>query len=320
MSELASLLNAADRDELTALLAERVTFDRVLAPLTWWQVGGPADAYADVHSETELGQVLTFCRRRSMPYFVLGNGSNILVGDGGIRGLVLRLGGEFTSIDITTSDTTVTVNAGGAASLALLTGQAASRGAVGIDGLAGVPATVGGAVRMNAGTEREIGEFTREVFVQSLGHPEPASVFVEYHYRRSSLAADAIVSRVSMSFEAGDPAEVRSSLQTRLVRRKATQPVGQPNAGSCFRNPPGDRAGRLIEAVGAKGWRVGGAEVSTLHANFIVNTGGATAQDVSTLLARVRNAVLEASGIALELEVHFVGAFTASDATEVAAV
>jgi UDP-N-acetylmuramate dehydrogenase len=139
-------------------------------------------------------------------------------------------------------------------------------------------------------------------------------VSLQYLYRRSSLAPDAIVARIQLQFPLGEPGAVRAELQDRLVRRKATQPVAQPNAGSCFRNPPGDRAGRLIEAVGAKGWRVGGAEVSTLHANFIINTGGATAEDVAILLAKVRAAVLEQFGIGLELEVHFVGVFSAAQA------
>ena len=132
---------------------------------------------------------------------------------------------------------------------------------------------------------------------------------VQYFYRHTTLAHDAIVADVTLRFKAGDPALVREEMQARLVRRKRTQPLQLPNAGSCFRNPEGDKAGRLIEAIGAKGWREGGAEVSPLHANFIVNHGDATAADVATLLARVRRAVAERFGIELQLEVHFVGVF-----------
>ena len=114
---------------------------------------------------------------------------------------------------------------------------------------------------------------------------------------------------MTLDFERGEPAAVREELQQRLVRRKRTQPLQLPNAGSCFRNPPGDKAGRLIEAAGAKGWREGDAEVSELHANFIVNHGAATASDVARLLARVRREVAERFGVELELEVHFVGVF-----------
>jgi UDP-N-acetylmuramate dehydrogenase len=166
-------------------------------------------------------------------------------------------------------------------------------------------------VRMNAGTDREIGEFVREVRVQTAPKPQPAPVWVGFSYRQTTLPRDAIVADVTLAFECGDPAAVRARTQDRLVRRKATQPVAVPNAGSCFRNPPGDRAGRLIEAAGAKGWRAGGAEVSSLHANFIVNVGGAKALDVSSLLARVHRAVDEEFGIDLHLEVHLVGEFVA---------
>jgi UDP-N-acetylmuramate dehydrogenase len=183
-------------------------------------------------------------------------------------------------------------------------------GADGVDGLAGIPATVGGAIRMNAGTDREIGEFAREVIVQTPARPDPHAIPVGWQYRRTSIPLDAIVARTTLRFPSGDPAAIRARLQARLVRRKATQPVAIPNAGSCFRNPEGDRAGRLIEAAGAKGWREGGAEVSSVHANFIVNAGGASACDVATLLTRVRSAVEEQFGIALQLEVHLVGEFT----------
>jgi UDP-N-acetylmuramate dehydrogenase len=136
-------------------------------------------------------------------------------------------------------------------------------------------------------------------------------MWVGFAYRHTTLPRDAMVADVTLAFERGDPAAVRARTQDRLVRRKATQPVALPNAGSCFRNPPDDRAGRLIEAAGAKGWRVGGAEVSPLHANFIVNVADATALDVSTLLARVHRAVDDAFGVDLHLEVHLVGEFVA---------
>lgn len=310
MSEIQSILTAGDTAELGAVFGERARFNQPLGPATWWKIGGPADAYIEVESAAELEVLLGFCRRRRLSWFVLGNGSNILVGDGGMRGIVIRLTGAFAEADVRSEDGAVVVQAGGAASLALVTGQAASRGALGVDGLAGVPATIGGAVRMNAGTEREIGEFVQEVTVQTLSRPQPHAAHVQYLYRRSTLAPDAIVTGVRLHFAGGDPAEVRTALQQRLVRRKATQPVGLPNAGSCFRNPPNDRAGRLIEAAGAKGWREGDAEVSQLHANFIVNHGAARAEDVAALLARVRAAVLEQFGVELELEVHFVGVFT----------
>ena len=305
-----SLLTPRDREDLVAIAGERVRFDEPLAAHTWWKIGGPADAFVQLETADQLAATLHFCRRRRMPWFVLGNGSNLLVGDGGIRGLVLRLGGEFAAIAFHDQDhETVIVEAGASASMASLTAQAASRGAIGIGSLAGIPGTVGGALRMNAGTDRETGEFVRSVWVQTPSRPEPHAVALRYFYRRSSLERDAIVSRVTFAFARGSPGDVRAEMRKRLVRRKASQPIQLPNAGSCFRNPPGDYAARLIEAIGAKGWRVGGAEISPLHANFIVNIGGASASDVATLLARVRRAVLERFGVELELEVHLVGVF-----------
>ena len=307
-----TVLADGDRTELSARFADRVAFDAPLAPFTSWKVGGPADALVDAQTTGDVAFVLRLCLRRGLRWFVLGSGSNLLVGDGGIRGIVLRLGGEYAVLRFEEEESArVVVRAGAAASLALLTARAASRGARGIGSLAGVPGSVGGSLRMNAGTDREIGDFVREVWVQTPSRPQPHAVSPQYYYRRTTLARDAIVSHVMLAFERGTPPEVRAEMQERLVRRKTTQPLQWPNAGSCFRNPPDDKAGRLIEAVGAKGWRVGGAEVSPLHANFIVNLGGATAADITTLLARVRRAVHDRFAVDLELEVHLVGEFTA---------
>ncbi|GAC1659539.1 MAG: UDP-N-acetylmuramate dehydrogenase [Candidatus Elarobacter sp.] len=304
------LLDQGDRVALRDRFGERAHFDEALAPFTWWHIGGPADALLDVATADELAFVLRRVLKRRLPMFVLGSGSNLLVGDGGIRGLVLRLDGDFARLDVRSEDGAVIAQAGGSASLAALCSKVATLGGIGVDGLAGIPATVGGSIRMNAGTDREIGEFAREVVVQTPARPEPHAIDVGWRYRRTTIPRDAIVASTTLRFEQGDPGAVRERLQSRLVRRKATQPVAIPNSGSCFRNPEGDHAGRLIEAVGAKGWREGGAEVSTLHANFIVNTGGASARDVATLLARVRRAVEERFGVDLHLEVHLVGEFT----------
>ena len=307
-----SVLEPRDRDELRAYFADRVRFDEPLAPYTWWKIGGPADAYVSLETSDDVAFVMRLCLRRRLPWFVLGNGSNVLVGDGGMRGLVVRLGGDFGAIDFADGDVSkVVVTAGASASLPQLVAQAASRGAIGIDCLAGVPGTVGGSLFMNAGTDREIGEFVRDVHVHTLNKPDAHPVSVQYYYRHTTLERDAIVSRVVLAFDRGEVAQVRERLQDRLIRRKATQPLQWPSAGSCFRNPAGDKAGRLIEAVGAKGWRARGAEVSEVHANFIVNTGGASALDVTTLLARVRRAIGDKFGVDLQLEVHLVGEFVA---------
>ncbi|HEY0797817.1 MAG TPA: UDP-N-acetylmuramate dehydrogenase [Candidatus Baltobacteraceae bacterium] len=306
---LQSLVGEHEATGLREIFGERVAFNAPLAPFTSWKIGGPADALADVQTTDELAAMLQLAHKRHLPWFVLGSGSNLLVGDGGIRGIVVRLGGAFSTISVTDEAAHVRVEAGASASMALVTAQAASQGAVGIGSLAGIPGSLGGALRMNAGTDREIGEFVRGVWVQTPTKPQPHEVTPQYFYRHTTLAKDAVVARVTLRFERGDPQAVRAEMQERLVRRKRTQPLQFPNAGSCFRNPPGDKAGRLIEAAGAKGWREGGAEVSELHANFIVNRDTASASDVATLLARIRRVVAERFGVELDLEVHFVGVF-----------
>jgi UDP-N-acetylmuramate dehydrogenase len=312
----ASVLTAADREMLQTICDAGVAFDEPLAPYTSWKIGGPADAWIVVENERQLAELMRFCARRHVPWFVLGSGSNLLVGDGGIRGLVLRLSGEFANIVVTHDDALVVVHAGASAGMAPLTAKAASAGAIGIGSLSGIPGSVGGSLRMNAGTDREMGDFVREVWVQSVSKPDPHPVSVQYYYRHTTLASDAVVARVALAFEKGDPARVRQEMRDRLVRRKKTQPIALPNAGSCFRNPEGDKAARLIEAAGAKGWREGGAEVSPLHANFINNVGNASACDVAMLLARVRRAVNDRFGVELQLEVHLVGVFSASGQTK----
>ncbi len=306
---LHSLLDERDRAALTEIFGTRARFDEPLAPYTSWRIGGPADAFLSVESESELASLMRWCFKRSLPWFVLGSGSNVLVGDGGMRGIVLRLGGQFAEIDVRVENGAVLADAGASAGMAALTAKAASAGARSIGSLAGIPGTVGGSLRMNAGTDREIGDFVHEVWVQSPSKPDPHAVSLQYYYRHTTLARDAVVSRVTLAFERGDPAVVRAEMQERLVRRKRTQPIALPNAGSCFRNPDGDKAARLVESIGAKGWREGDAEVSPLHANFINNLGGASAKDVATLLARVRRGVAERCGVELQLEVHLIGVF-----------
>lgn len=306
---LQSLLRGADREALRELFADRVRFDEPLAPYTSWKIGGPADAFVTAQSEAELAGLMRLCLRRRLPWWIVGAGSNVLVGDGGVRGIVIRLAGDFAAVEVRPENDDVIVEAGASAGMALVTAKAASAGAAGIGSLAGIPGTIGGSLRMNAGTDREIGDFVRHVWVQSPSRPEPHPVSVRYLYRHSTLERDVIVSRVTLAFPRADSRDVREEMQVRLVRRKATQPIALPNAGSCFRNPDGGKAARLIESVGAKGWREGGAEVSPLHANFINNVGGATARDVATLLARIRRAVLERCGVELQLEVHLVGVF-----------
>src|SRR5580692_10088052 len=187
MNASVTLLADDDRAALTQRFDERVRFDAPLAPATWWKIGGPADATIAANTTPDVAFVLQWCFRHKLPCFVLGAGSNLLVGDGGMRGIVVQLGGDYDALDVRVEGDDVVVRAGASASLPQLVAQAASLGADGVDGLAGIPATVGGALFMNAGTDREIGEFVREVRVQTAAAPEPAPTWVGFSYRHTTV-------------------------------------------------------------------------------------------------------------------------------------
>ncbi len=275
-------------------------FDEPLAPRTSMRVGGPAAALLNIDDADSLLELLDFCRSQRVVWTILGLGSNLLVRDEGFNGIVIRLGGSFTAISVTGT----MLHAGGAAPIAALCREAAQHGLRGAEPLVGVPGTVGGAIRMNAGTNVEIGDLVRRVEVASAGDEVRTMTLPEFSYRASSLARDAVVCAADLQLQQGDPLAVRAELRRRIQQRNASQPLELPNSGSIFRNPAGDHAARLIESAGCKGWRCGGAEVSRKHANFIVNRGGATCADVLALIDRVRAAVRQSSGVELETEVH----------------
>lgn len=295
-----------------ALEAAGCTVERgaPLARLGWWRLGGPAGAFAVVESPAQLGVAL-----EAGPVFVLGNGSNLLVSDRGVPGLVVRLGGGFRGTEITGPPGDRVAEVGGGLPNAVLLQRLGRLGLGGLGALAGVPGTVGGAIRMNAGTALgEIGPRVRWVDLRLPGGAAarlPGSA-LGFAYRHAALPAGAIVVGAGLSVD-DDPAAVAAeaaAITHHLARRRATQPLDQPSCGSVFKNPPGDHAGRLIESVGLKGHRIGAAQVSPLHANFIVNTGGATAADVLALIRLARDRVYAASGLVLTPEVHAAGDFS----------
>ena len=249
-----------------------------------------------------------FCRSHGLPLFVLGGGFNTLVRDGGLRGVVARLAG-LRDVEL---DARGRVRAEACASHAQLTRFCAERGRAGLEFGVGIPGTIGGWVAMNAGTrEREVKDViaTVELFDPNEGLVrELARGELRFGYRSAELPPGGVVLAASFETTADDPDAIRERQKKGLAQRRATQPVDQPSCGSVFVNPPGDFAGRLIEAAGLKGAREGGAEISTLHGNFIVNTGGARARDVLRLIERAREAVRAQFGIALETEVKIVGA------------
>jgi UDP-N-acetylmuramate dehydrogenase len=291
----------------TALRSLHLPFeeDAPLARRTWWRVGGPADALVTVSTAGQLAAVQRLARDHGCPLMVLGNGSNVLIADSGVRGIVLRLVDELSQS--TAEDDLLKV--GGGLRLPVLLARAEKQGWPGLEALAGIPGTVGGAIRMNAGTSLgEIGDLLESVEVVlpdgSIQTLSPADLHLGY--RTCVLPPGAIVSSATLRLR-GDAAASNELIRTFLERRKATQPLDMPSCGSTFRNPPGDAAGRLIEASGLKGLRIGGAVVSEKHANFLLNTGEATAEDLRALVERVRQLVAERQGVRLHPEVLLAG-------------
>jgi UDP-N-acetylmuramate dehydrogenase len=279
--------------------------DQPLAPHTSLRIGGPADFFLRVVSEKELVDAIQVAREKELPVFVLGGGTNLLVSDRGIRGVVLQNAWRESSVD----GDIVTASSG--TELAHVAAVAARSGIEGLEWMATVPGTVGGAVHGNAGA---FGSETADALVDALlvdmnGDTWTAKVDeLAYSYRTSSLQGTPIVCvRARFRGTVGDRANAVRRIKEMANERIKKQPLAQPNTGSIFRNPPGDFAGRLIEAAGLKGRVVGGAMVSEKHANFIVNMNGATANDVRALMTLVQQEVAQRFNVKLVPEVELVG-------------
>lgn len=278
-----------------------------LARHTSFGIGGPADLLAIPLSPDALSRAITIAAKVGVEPVFLGNGTNMIVRDGGVRGLVIRMAGGLGEIAV--DDTRARAEAG--ASLAAVCFQCAQRGLSGLEFAAGIPGTLGGALIMNAGAYGgEIGEITEWVDVvthegeiRRLERDE-----LSFGYRRSTLRdAGMAVLRAGLRLAPGDAAQIHCKLCDTIAERCSKQPVCSPSAGSIFKRPNGDYAGRLLEEAGAKGMRVGRAAVSSKHANFVVNLGGATAADVIRLIENARDLVYDKFGVMLEPEVCFVG-------------
>ena len=276
-----------------------------LAPHTSLRIGGPADYFVQIASEVDLVGAIRVAREHEVPVFVLGGGTNLLVADDGIRGVVLQNGWRETAVVGTT------IEASSGTELAHVAAVAAKAGILGLEWMATVPGTVGGAVHGNAGA---FGTETADVLVDAdlmdLNGDTWLAPAVElgYAYRTSKLQGTPTVCvRARFRGTAGDRATAVRRIKEMANERMKKQPLAQPNTGSIFRNPPGDHAGRLIEAAGLKGKRVGGAMVSEKHANFIVNTGDASADDVRALMEICQDEVEERFGVRLVPEVELVG-------------
>ena len=299
-----------DRQAWCDSFGERVRFDEPLSRHTSFRIGGPADVWVEVADAVEIRRAQALAAAADLPLFVLGGGTNILVSDRGVRGVVLHLGRPLASLEWHANGKGLHVRAGAALPLKRLVTEAVARDLTGLEFAEGIPGTVGGGLLMNAGAfGGEIADVIEGIEgVDPRGGSQrlPRSA-LRFGYRHFDLPPGFIVTHLEFLLHLGDSAAIRSRCDDAKRRREAHQPLGYPNAGSIFKNPPGEFAGRLLEAVGMKGQRRGGAMVSEQHANFIVNVGGATAADVRLLMAEASRRVWEAKRIRLQPEIRLVG-------------
>lgn len=298
--------------ELRNACRGEVSGDASLAELTTLRVGGKARVLVVAERDEDLAAVGRSCLAHGLPWTVVGRGSNLLVSDTGWPGVAVRLGRGFRGVSYEGD----LVRAGAAEPLPVLAVGVADAGYTGFAWAAAVPGTLGGAVRMNAGAHGgEMGDHLVEVELVRLrsGVRETWPVAtLGLSYRHSQLPDDAVVVAATLRLERGDAAETRTEIDHIRAWRREHQPLNEPNCGSVFTNPADDSAGRLIEAAGAKGLRVGGAAVSERHANFIVTRPGASAADVFSLITRLREIVREQAGVELRPEVTLLGDFSAA--------
>ncbi len=304
---MGTILSSKQQQDLQEIVGGAIAFDEPLSRHTTLKIGGPADAWVTPSSVEELVQTVRYCISAGIPMLAFGGGSNVLVRDGGIRGVVLSTRGlRELSLE---GDLGIAVSAG------VSTGKLLSRATKwelgGLEFLGGVPGSVGGGLVMNAGTY--LGEFKDVVVeVRSIRLHDGADILRNHSqcgfvYRGSTLPSDEIVVEARLQLVARSSEEISQVVRALKQRRKEREPSGASNAGSVFKNPEGDYSGRLLESVGYKGTRVGAAECSPAHANWFVNHGGATAADMLTLIAGARQKVHEAHGIELVLEWKCIG-------------
>lgn len=293
-------------DELKNLTTGKILTDEPMANHTTWRIGGPADVMLFPQTSEEIVNALRLAFKYKIPFYVLGNGSNLLVKDKGIRGLVINTSRKN---DVKVEGHLISADAG--AMMPIVSRIAADNGLSGLEFAVGIPASVGGATIMNAGAHGScIADAVREVKVLDCQGEEKtfSQGAIGFRYRGSWIKDEGlIVTRVVFSLEKANPGDIKAKMNEFIKRRIANQPGGKPNAGSVFKNPVGISAGKLIDEAGCKGLSCGGAEVSRKHANFILNINGASAKDVLELIERVKEAVNRKFNIQLELEVQILG-------------
>ncbi len=285
----------------------KVLFNVPMSEYTSWRIGGPADVMAFPQDEGDLKDILSFAEAKDFPVYILGAGTNVLVRDGGVRGIVINVSEGFRDI-VWQEDARAVVGAG--VKLTELLGVCKEKGLSGLEFSAGIPGTVGGAVMMNAGA---FGGEMKDVVegVEVLGRKGkkgfiPAAE-LGFSYRKAEVPKGSVIVRAHMIFKKSSSEAVRERVKEIVEKRKTAARIAYPNAGSVFKNPEGLAAGRLIEEAGLKGAVSGEAQVSDVHANYIVNTGAARAKDVLALMALIRDKVYGLKGVVLEPEIKVIG-------------
>ena len=299
------------KEELASLTQNRnnpskLRFEEPLSKHNYFGIGGNAAAYFEVRTIDELAYVALLKKRRDVPVAIVGRGSNLLVSDAGYPGIVIRLIGEFNRLEF--NENRVDVGAG--VSLPRLSKTAASHGFSGVEFALGIPGSVGGALIMNAGAwGSSFGDLVEHVQVMTdegelieVSHDE-----AQFSYRHSGLKPYFCVTGATLTLTPGDAQEVDNLMQDLYNQKITSQPFAEENAGCMFKNPPGHSAGKLIDECGLKGHRIGGAEVSKIHGNFILNLDNATAHDVLSLVQYIQNHVKQERGVGLEMEVQLLG-------------
>ena len=294
-----SLSGAVDADVLR---------DEKLSRRTSYRIGGPTRLLILVHSYAALGKVVDVLAAENVDWVILGKGSNVLASDAGYEGAVIILDDEFARVSVDADEGLICAGAG--ALLSKVVADAAKAELSGLEFCVGIPGTVGGAVSMDAGTRREwIGQRVRDLVVYRPGEGlhRYEGHEIEWGYRCTSIPTSEIILEATLELAHGERSAISADMESRLARRRRTQPMGKPTCGSVFRNPPDRSAGILIDSCGCKGLSSGRAQVSAEHANFIVNNGGATASDVVSLIQLMHDAVLANHGVDLKCEVKLLG-------------
>lgn len=294
-------------DALRSMGVGAVREHEPLSRHTSFRIGGPASVFVEPDHVEGVVKVLDWVRDENLPYFIMGQGTNILVSDQGVEAVVISTSRGLRAFEVNPPS----IRSGSGVLLTKLCRLAEKAGLTGLEFAISIPGTLGGALVMNAGAHGgEMVEVVESVLVwdATLGVHRITADEAQFQYRQSRfMRTPWIALEAVLTLKPGDPIEIRETMKHNMEYRKRSQPVGEPNAGSIFKNPLPRYAGQLIEQIGAKGWRVGDAMVSDLHANFIVNTGQATAHDVLMLMRRIRRTVYQETGIILKPEVRWIG-------------